>query len=72
MACQFLVSHYIHNDVIEHQSTLYDTYKIITTEILLLQWIHNRAICQGNDFFDGGKNSFPNSENVFFLFFGLE
>ena len=50
MACQFIVSYYIHDDVIKHQTPLHNTYRIINTYVLLFQWIHNRKSSQGNIF----------------------
>ena len=48
--CQFLVPYYINDNVIKHQTNGHDTSRIIITEILLFQWIHNMEICQGNIF----------------------
>ena len=50
MKYQFLVPCYIYDDVIKHKTTLHDTYRIIITDILMFQWIHNRESCQGNIF----------------------
>ena len=72
MACQLLVLYYIHNDVIKHKTTLHDTSRIISTEILLFQWIHYLIGQPVKNFFDVGKNYLPNGKNVFILFFGLE
>ena len=68
---KFIVSYYNHYDVIKHQTTGHNTYRIIFTEILIFHWIHNMVIFQG-DIFDGGKNSLPSGGNVFDLFFRLE
>ena len=57
---KFIITYYINDDVNKHQTNENDTFRILITDILLFQWIHNREICQGNVFFDGGKNSFPN------------
>ena len=68
---QFIVPEYIHDDVIEHQTTWYVKSMIIIKDILLFQWIKNRVNIQWN-IFDGGKNSLPNCGNIFLWFFCLD
>ena len=67
MALQCLVPDHIHDDVIQHQTTWYDTSMIIVTYILLFQRIKNWMTFQYN-IFDGGKNSFPNGGNIILWF----
>ena len=71
VALKTLVPEYIHDDVIKHQTTWHETSGIIITEILLFQWINNRATFQVNSF-DGGNYAIPNGENVFLWIFDID